>query len=76
MHTRPLRQTEKRPTAWPRGRAPVGGHDVHYPTSECVRLNRVDREPIQVKQTRDVRDRLRLNMLNVRTPVQARDLTF
>ena len=49
---------------------------MHDPASERVRLDPSDRKAVQVEQTRGVRYRLRLNMLNVRTLVQARDLTL
>jgi hypothetical protein len=51
------------------------GHDVHHPTPERVRLDPLDREAVQVQQTRRVRHRIPMNMLNLRRLEQARDLT-
>jgi len=49
---------------------------MHYPASERVRVDALYREALQAKQTRGVRHQIVLNMLNVRTLEQARDLTL
>jgi len=49
---------------------------MHHPTSERVRLDSLDRQALKAKQTRSVRHQIPLNMLNVRTLEQARDLTL
>jgi hypothetical protein len=49
---------------------------MHHPASERVRLHSVDCQTLQAKQTRSVRHQIPLNMLNVRTLEQARDLTL
>jgi hypothetical protein len=49
---------------------------MHHPTPEDVRLDPLDRQTVQVKQTRRIRYQIPLNMLNVRTLEQARDLTL
>jgi hypothetical protein len=49
---------------------------VCHPAPERIQLDPVDREAIQAKQTRGIRHRILLNMLNVHTLEQARDLTL
>ena len=49
---------------------------MHHPSSERVQLDPLDRQTLQTKQTRSVRNQIPLNMLNVRTLEQARDLTL
>ena len=49
---------------------------MHHPASDRVRLHSVDCQTLQAKQTRSVRHQIPLNMLNVRTLEQARDLTL
>ena len=49
---------------------------MHHPASERVRLDSLDPQTLQTKQTRSVRHQIILNMLNVRTLEQARDLTL
>jgi|GEM_PF-2088133 hypothetical protein len=55
LQTRPLSETEDTPKTGARRRGLVGGHDVHHPAPESVRLDPVDREAVQVQQTRRVR---------------------
>lgn len=54
---------------------------MDHPASGDVRLDPLDREAVQAKQTRRLRYQIPLcqsplNMLNVRTLEQARDLTL
>jgi hypothetical protein len=49
---------------------------MNHPTTERVRLNSLDPQTLKAKQTRSVRHQITLNMLNVRTLEQARDLTL
>jgi len=49
---------------------------VNHSTSERVRLDSLDPQTLKAKQTRSVRHQTLLNMLNVRTLEQARDLTL
>jgi hypothetical protein len=49
---------------------------MDHPTTERVRLDPLDPQTLKAKQTRSVRHQIPLNMLNVRTLEQARDLTL
>jgi hypothetical protein len=49
---------------------------MHHPTSERVGLDSLDPQTLKAQQTRSVRHQIPLNMLNVRTLEQARDLTL
>jgi len=49
---------------------------MHHPASERVRRDPLDRQTLKAKQTRGVRHQIVLNILNVRTLEQARDLTL
>jgi len=49
---------------------------MHHPASERIQLDSLDPQTFQAKQTRSVRHQITLNMLNVRTLEQARDLTL
>jgi len=71
-----LDRDREHPTTGTGRRGLVGGHDMGHPAPERVQLDPADREAVQAKQTRGVRDRILLNMLNVRTLEQARDLTL
>jgi hypothetical protein len=46
------------------------------PASERIRLHSLDCQTLEAKQTRSVRHQIPLNMVNVRTLEQARDLTL
>ena len=71
-----LQGDREHPTAGARRRGLIGGHDMHHPASERVRGDPLDRQTLKAKQTRSVRHQTLLNMLNVRTLEQARDLTL
>jgi len=71
-----LDRNREHPTTGTGRRGLVGGHDVCHPAPERIQLDPVDREAIQAKQTRGIRHRILLNMLNVHTLEQARDLTL
>ena len=71
-----LQGDRENPTDGARRRGLIGRHDVHYPASERVRVDPLDRQTLKAKQTRGVRHQIVLNMLNERTLEQARDLTL
>ena len=49
---------------------------MHHPTTERVRFDSLNPQTLKTEQTRSVRHQIPLNMLNVRTLEQARDLTL
>ena len=76
VRARPFRVTESTPQL---GHADAISSAVTTwttPASERVRLDSLDPQTLKAKQTRSVRHQITLNMLNVRTLEQARDLTL
>ena len=69
-----LHRRREHTTGRARRRTLARRHKMHHPTPEGVPVDPLDREPVQVEQTRPVRLHLTVNMLNLRTLDQARDL--